>query len=154
MVNNYHRIYWKMIIYRSDECLESLLCCDRLPLLYELDHRSLLLGRADVASNGWMVSGTISRVAPLRFDLEANHFADWNSPEIVYIHRSRFSMISWFGRINSKPKEKFPMDRRMWRIHLLILATNFFDNVRKSCHEYFTGEIDLYSFRFNPFSTY
>lgn len=52
MIDDDEDLCRKMIIYRSDECLESLLCCDRLPLLYEFDHRSLLFGRADEASNG------------------------------------------------------------------------------------------------------
>jgi hypothetical protein len=59
-------------IYRSDECFESFLCCDRLLLLYAFDHRSLLFGRVDVASKGGIVSGTISRAVPFRFVLQLN----------------------------------------------------------------------------------
>lgn len=57
-------------IYRSDECLESLLCCDRPVLPYAFDHRSLLLGRVDDVSNDCIVSGRISRPVPFRFDLD------------------------------------------------------------------------------------
>jgi hypothetical protein len=53
------KFIYLQIFYRSDECLESLLCCDRLLLLlllllllYAFGHRSLLFVRADEASNG------------------------------------------------------------------------------------------------------
>jgi hypothetical protein len=55
--------------YRSDGCLDSFLCCDRALFAYAVDHRSLLFGRAEDVSNGGIDSDTISRPAPLRFDL-------------------------------------------------------------------------------------